>query len=304
MRVRLAAGTIFVALLGVAAALASSASAESTPSAFGSRLVTLINNARAQHGLRALTVTSGTSTVAANWASHMASAQALSHNPNLGSQLESHGSPNWTTYSENVADGDTASADAMFTNYMNSPEHKANILDSHVRYVGVGVVFAGGFAWNTLDFVDQYNSTSSSSTSTQPAPAPKPATSSPKPATQAPRTATRPTTTTVTKRTAQAPHVAAPRAAARTATIRPASAHVVVQPRTVVTHTPAATSHRFAAAPAPAAHVMAAPSPVALTTTTPVQGAREDRTLALIAALGIVFVALVRVKVARALRAR
>ena len=144
--IRLTAGAIFVALLGGVAALAPSAAAESSPSAFGSRLVTLINQARAQHGLRALTVAPGTSTVAANWTSHMAAAQGLSHNPSLGSQLESHGSPNWTTYAENVAFGDPSSADAMFTNYMNSAEHRANILDSHFRYIGVGVVFSGGDA--------------------------------------------------------------------------------------------------------------------------------------------------------------
>src|SRR3954467_6457213 len=165
MRVRLTAGAIFIALLGVAAALAPSANAESTASAYGSRLVTLINQTRAQHGLRALTVAGGTSTVAASWTSHMAQQQALSHNPNLGSQLESHGSPNWTTYAENVADGSTPSADTMFQNYMNSPEHRSNILDSHMRYLGVGVVFTGSLAWNTLDFVDQYNSTSSTTTS-------------------------------------------------------------------------------------------------------------------------------------------
>src|SRR3954468_21065921 len=197
MRVRLTAGAIFVALLGGAAARAPAASAESTSSAFGSRLVTLVNQARAQHGLRALTVASGTSTVAAGWTSHMASQQALSHNPNLGAQLESHGSPNWTTYSENVAFGDSSSADAMFTSYMNSAEHRANILDSHVRYIGVGVVFTGSDAWNTLDFVDQYASTSTSTSSTAPKTTTAPrTTTSPKPVAAAPRTATKPATTT------------------------------------------------------------------------------------------------------------
>src|SRR4051794_15809874 len=195
MRVRLTAGAIFIALLGVAAALAPSASAESTPSAFGSRLVTLINQARAQHGLRALTVTSGTSTVAANWTAHMAQQQALSHNPSLGSQLESHGSPNWTTYAENVGDGPTSSADTMFQNYMNSPEHRSNILDSHMRYVGVGVAFTGSLAWNTLDFVDQYNSTSSTSTQTSTSTKTTTTTTTSKTTTQAPRTATRTRTT-------------------------------------------------------------------------------------------------------------
>src|SRR5205807_505814 len=218
-----------------------------------------------------------------------------------GSQLESHGSPNWTTYAENVADGATSSADTMFQNYMNSPEHRSNILDSHMRYVGVGVVFTGSLAWNTLDFVDQYNSTSSptsssSSTSTQTSTSTKP-----KATAQAPRTAARtaPKTTT-TKAAPRVPRTTS-RSATRTSTVRHNAPRVSPKPR-LVTHMPAAA--RQATAPvAPAAHVMAAPSPVALTTT-PARGGREGHTLALVAALGILFVAASRLAVRRSLRTR
>jgi hypothetical protein len=160
---------VSLALAGVAGTLiiaAPSATAESTSSAFTSRLVTLVNETRAQHGLRSLSVASGTTTVAAGWSSHMASSSTLAHNPNLQSQLESHGSPNWTTYGENVGEGPTSSADKLFTAYMNSPEHRANILGSGYRYLGIATVFSGGIAWNTMDFVDQYGSTSTSTTTT------------------------------------------------------------------------------------------------------------------------------------------
>jgi len=153
------------------------AHAESTPQAFASRLVELINQARTQHGLRALTVTSGTSTVAANWTEHLDRAQALSHNPDLGPQLESHGSPDWTMYGENVGDGPTSSADTLFNAYMNSPEHRDNILGSKYRYLGIGVVFDGSTAWNTLDFVDQYGT--STAHAARPSSRPRPA--APKP---------------------------------------------------------------------------------------------------------------------------
>src|SRR3954447_11247534 len=296
MRVRLTAGAIFIALLGVAAALAPSANAESTPSAYGSRLVTLINQARAQHGLRALMVAGGTSTVAASWTSHMAQQQALSHNPNLGAQLESHGSPNWKTYAENVADASTSSADAMFQNYMNSPEHRSNILDSHMRYVGVGVVFTGSLAWNTLDFVDQYNSTSPTSTSTRTTTTTKPKTTA-----QAPRTATRTAPKTVTAVRTTTKRVAQPARAAAPPAPPAVPARHTAKPRPV-TQKPAVV--RPASAPvAPAAHVMAAPSPVALTTT-PVHGGREGHTLALVAAFGILFVAASRLMLRRSLRTR
>ena len=178
MRARLSAVLALGMLLGVAALLAPSAGAESSPSAYSSRLVSLINQARAEHGLRALTVTSGTSTVAATWTNHLDSQQALSHNPDLGHQLETHGSPNWTSYGENVGDGPTSSADTLFQAYMNSPEHRDNILGSAYRFLGVGVVFDHSTAWNTLDFVDQY----SGSTTTTSHPRTTTTHSTPKPA--------------------------------------------------------------------------------------------------------------------------
>ena len=170
MRTRLTLATVALAgLAGTAALAAPAAHAEASPSAFGSRLAQLINNARADHGLAPLTVTSGTSTVAANWTGHLAAAGSLSHNPDLASQLESHGSPNWRSYGENVGEGPTSDAQTLFDAYMNSPEHRANILGSSYRYLGVGVVFRGSTAWNTLDFVDQYGSTTRAvTTSTAP----------------------------------------------------------------------------------------------------------------------------------------
>ena len=183
MRGRAAATLAVGVLLGLAALLAPSAGAEPSPSAFSSRLVSLINNARAQHGLRALTVTGGTSTVAAGWTNHLDQQQALSHNPDLGHQLETHGSPNWTAYGENVGDGPTSSADTLFQAYMNSPEHRDNILGAAYRYLGVGTVFDGSTAWNTLDFVDQYSSSKPhavTTTTSQPKAKPRTTTSKPK----------------------------------------------------------------------------------------------------------------------------
>jgi uncharacterized protein YkwD len=171
MRTRLTLATVALAgLAGTAAVAAPAAHAEASPSAFGSRLAQLINSARADHGLAPLTVTSGTSTVATNWTSHLAAAGSLSHNPDLASQLETHGSPNWRSYGENVGEGPTSDARTLFDAYMNSPEHRANILGSSYRYLGIGVVYRGSTAWNTLDFVDQYGSSSHTATATSAAP--------------------------------------------------------------------------------------------------------------------------------------
>ena len=239
MRVRGSATVVLAALIGLAALLAPSASAESSPSAFGDRLVSLINQARQQQGLHALTVTSGTSTVAANWTKHLDSQQALSHNPDLGPQLESHGSPNWTAYGENVGDGATSSADELFQAYMNSPEHRDNILNAAYRYLGVGVIFDGSTAWNTLDFVDQYSTSSTSSTST--------------PRTTTTQSAPTSTKTTTTQKTTQRTTQSAPKTVTRTA---PRSA-----PR------PAVRVQHVAPRPAARPHVVPKPSVQAVAST-------------------------------------
>lgn len=149
---------LLLALVGVGTLLlpTTARAASFGPSSYASRLLSLVNQAREQHGLRPLVETSGTSCVAAAWTSHLAAAQALSHNPDLQSQLESHGSRNWTTFGENVGEGGAQNPDSLFRAYMASPEHRANILTSAYRYVGVGVVITGGTAWNTFDFVDAY----------------------------------------------------------------------------------------------------------------------------------------------------
>jgi uncharacterized protein YkwD len=61
----------------------------------------------------------------------------------------------WTSYDENVGYVRTGSrAAALFRAYMNSPEHRANILDPHARYVGVwSKRSSDGFRYNTIDFV-------------------------------------------------------------------------------------------------------------------------------------------------------
>jgi hypothetical protein len=179
--------------LGAAFGLAPAHAASWTSSSYASRLVQLVNQTRQQHGLPALSVTSGTSQVAAAWTAHLDSTQTLSHNPDLAHQLETHGSPDWTTYGENVGDGPSNDPDALFQAYMNSPEHRDNILNGAYRFTGVAVILDGSTAWNTFDFVDSYHSsTTTSSAQVKPKPT---ATSNPRPA---PVTSTRPAPAPVT----------------------------------------------------------------------------------------------------------
>ena len=206
-------------LLALAGAIgATSAQATSwTSSSYASRLVQLVNQTRQQHGLPALTVTSGTSQVAAAWTAHLDASQSLAHNPDLRHQLETHGSPDWTTYGENVGQGPGDDPDALFKAYMNSTEHRDNILNGKYRFTGVAVVLDGNTAWNTFDFVDSYQS-STHTTSTPAKPKPKPAASTAPPAPASPRRPVAALSTPVTTSPRTAPPTTS---AARTAT-RPA----------------------------------------------------------------------------------
>jgi uncharacterized protein YkwD len=128
-------------------------------SGFDARLLARINYARAARGIRPLIVVAGTTDVAHGWSCRLASLHSLAHNPGLASQLESHGSYNWTTYGENVGMVmSTAGADALFRAYMHSAPHRANILDPSYKYVGIFTKRTTAFRWNTLDFVGRTSS--------------------------------------------------------------------------------------------------------------------------------------------------
>jgi len=160
IRNKMAAAVLGVALATGAAPATSlftgTAAASSSPTygKFDTKLVQLINKARMAHGLRPLQMAAGTSDVAHSWSCHMANVRVLSHNGSLGSDLESHGSRLWTSYDENVGYvARTAGAKRLFHAYMNSPEHRANILDSSVRYIGSWTKIGGHKRYNTIDFV-------------------------------------------------------------------------------------------------------------------------------------------------------
>ena len=125
-------------------------------------LVAEINKARTAAGLAPLTVAAGTTDVARRWSVRLANAGTLSHNPDLGPQIEAAGSRAWTTYAENVGTADARDPVGLFRAYMASTGHRANILRANVRYLGIGTVerldsTGGTRAWNTMVFVDAYD---------------------------------------------------------------------------------------------------------------------------------------------------
>ena len=124
---------------------------------FESSLAADINKARRNAGLRPLTVIAGATDVARRWSWKMAGSQVLSHNPSIISDISRAGSSAWTEIAENVGEGPSDSPHNLFQAYMDSPPHRANILDAGARYLGVGTVERNGVAWNTLDFTNAYN---------------------------------------------------------------------------------------------------------------------------------------------------
>ena len=122
----LAAASVAVAALAASTVLATPAFA--SPSG---DLGAATNGARAAAGLPPLQIDGQLSAVAQAWAEHMAATNTLSHNGALRSQVT-----NWTFLGENVGyAGDIPTVQQAF---MNSPEHRANILNAHYTQMGVG----------------------------------------------------------------------------------------------------------------------------------------------------------------------
>ena len=126
---------VLVALL-TGAITARPAGATSVEDAFTARL----NQARSTRGVPQLTTRGTLVAVAREQAARMASKNLLYHNPNLTSDVT-----NWRWVGENVGYGpDVATVHVAF---MNSPAHRANILDRDYTEVGIGAVVRDGRVW-------------------------------------------------------------------------------------------------------------------------------------------------------------
>jgi uncharacterized protein YkwD len=147
--------TAAVSLTGVATGLPSAqASVVAVPvgspaaTAYVHRIVALVNAQRAAHGLRPLAVSPCATHYAAPWSTHMARTDTLVHqslSPLLRCPARAAG--------ENIAYGNV-SADQMMAMWMNSPGHRANILNPSFTRIGVAAVrTTSGRWWATQDFV-------------------------------------------------------------------------------------------------------------------------------------------------------
>jgi len=127
-----------------------------------SAYLTRLNQERADHGLRALTLRTDLTSVAQRWADHMAATGTLSHNPSLATQVT-----NWQVVGENVGEGSTI--DSLTTAFWNSAPHRDNILDASYRDVGIGTSTVDGVIWITVDFRDPETAEPASTVAARPA---------------------------------------------------------------------------------------------------------------------------------------
>ncbi len=134
------ATAVMVALVSFVAAPAAQA-ATPTVGQYEARIAELVNEARADAGLPAVTVSATMSTVARSWSGTMARTGNFAHNPSYSSQLPA----GWTRLGENVAYGMKSpglyEALQIHKNLMGSPGHRANILNPSYTHVGIGVAY-------------------------------------------------------------------------------------------------------------------------------------------------------------------
>lgn len=112
-----------------------------------------INRERRSAGLPALRWDGALSSAARQHAGVMATQRSIAHTlpgePSLPGRATQAGA-HFSWLSENIVEsGDAASAHIQF---MNSPTHRANILDSDMDTVGVGIVERGGRLFVVEDF--------------------------------------------------------------------------------------------------------------------------------------------------------
>ncbi|MDF2265136.1 sigma-70 family RNA polymerase sigma factor [Streptomyces coacervatus] len=128
--------------------------ASSTPSDAVTQVVALVNKERAAAGCGALTEDPQLEKAAQGHSDDMAARNFFDHtNPDgadPGQRITAAGYK-WSTYGENIAQGQQT-PQAVMESWMNSPGHRANILNCSFKDIGVGIHNGSGGPWWTQDF--------------------------------------------------------------------------------------------------------------------------------------------------------
>ncbi|MBC3844114.1 hypothetical protein GXW82_39770 [Streptacidiphilus sp. 4-A2] len=117
------------------------------------QVLALVNAQRAAHGCGALTGSAQLNQLAESYSTEMAVEGFFSHTDPAGRTPWDRARAMGITDlgGENIAMGQPT-PQAVMTAWMNSPRHRANILNCAYHSLGVGVYYAGGGPWWTEDF--------------------------------------------------------------------------------------------------------------------------------------------------------
>jgi uncharacterized protein YkwD len=146
-----------LALLGTACAPGSGAAppvgAQSCgPDATANAIFAYTNASRAQTGLPALVWNGQLGCLAGAWSQYLAATNTFNHR-DLNSVITSPDYRGYHTLGENLLRGPASmSSAAMHTAWMNSPDHRANILSPSYTSIGVGLAYANGQVVATENF--------------------------------------------------------------------------------------------------------------------------------------------------------
>ncbi|MFF9033564.1 CAP domain-containing protein [Streptomyces iakyrus] len=118
------------------------------------QVVALVNKERAAAGCSPVTANDRLTRAADDYSDVMASSGVMSHTGPDGSTMTTRveaAGYRWSTLGENIARGQADAASVM-KSWMNSPGHRANILNCSFKELGVGVHFGDGGPWWTQNF--------------------------------------------------------------------------------------------------------------------------------------------------------
>ncbi|NGO73860.1 CAP domain-containing protein, partial [Streptomyces boncukensis] len=128
--------------------------APAAPAGTSGQIAALVNAERAKSGCGPVRVNGKLDAAAAKHSADMDRRDFFDHeNPdgeNPGDRITASGY-RWSTYGENIARGQRSAAQVMRT-WMDSPGHRANILNCDFKEIGVGRHDAAGGPWWTQVF--------------------------------------------------------------------------------------------------------------------------------------------------------
>lgn len=122
------------------------------PDATTNAILSYTNTSRAQNGLGPLAWNGQLGCLASAWSQYLASTNNFFHR-DLQPVISSPPYRGYHTLGENILRGPASmSAWDMHVAWMNSPDHRANILSPSYSSMGIGLAYANGQVWATENF--------------------------------------------------------------------------------------------------------------------------------------------------------